>query len=120
MKYIAALIATLSLSTPNSVLAAETSAKVPLRFQGEWAHDLKKCGSPEELYFKLGEKEVVFYESSGPIKAAVVRGNEIALIAELSGEGETWLATLHYELSKDGKKLSDKRVYPPEARHRCP
>jgi hypothetical protein len=50
-----------------------------------------------------------------------MRGDEIALIVELSGEGETWLATAKFKLSPDGRMLTDHTSIPGKeiVRYRC-
>ena len=97
-----------------SAVAAERVAKVPQEFVGRW------CNAASESLLEIKGNEISFYESQGPIKAIVVNGeSEIALIAELSGEGETWLATAQFELSKDKKQLIDPTTKPPYVRRRC-
>ncbi len=71
---------------------------------------------------KIEADRITYWESDGPIKAVVVRGKyEIALIAELSGEGETRLSTAHFKLSPEKNMLID--MSDPEIefiRYRCP
>jgi hypothetical protein len=54
--------------------------------------------------------------------AVVTCGNfELALIAELFGEGEVWLFYTHFRLSADGTSLTDITDNNPGfARYRCP
>jgi hypothetical protein len=101
---------------------AELQTAVPARFQGQWAASPKQCGAGRgESSLTIGAQQIRFYESAGAIKAAVTRGErELALIAELSGEGETWLAFSHFRLSADQKSLADITGEPEYVRHRCP
>ena len=95
---------------------------VPERFAGTWAGSSASCGSDTDyLALRLTSRRISYWESAGPIKAVVVRGNEIALIAELSGEGETWLSTAKFELSPDGRMLTDRLSIPGKdiVRYRC-
>lgn len=65
---------------------------------------------------------VSFYESSGLLLAAAVQGNQtLALIVELSGEGETWLDVLRFQLEpgSDGQILVDRTSRTPIKRRRC-
>lgn len=95
-------------------VASERVAKVPQAFLGQW------CNADSESLLEIKSSEISYYESQGPIKAIVKSGDrEIALIAELSGEGETWLATAQFELSKDKKQLTDPTTKPPYVRRRC-
>lgn len=98
----------------SGTVAAERITKVPQAFLGRW------CNADSDSLLEIKSNEISFYESQGPIKAVVARGNsEIALIAELSGEGETWLATAQFELSNDKKHLIDPTTKPPYVRRRC-
>jgi hypothetical protein len=91
----------------SGAVAAERVTKVPQAFLGRW------CNADSESLLEIKSNEISFYESQGPIKAVVARGNsEIALIAELSGEGEAWL-------SNDKKQLIDPTTKPPYVRRRC-
>lgn len=81
---------------------------VPERFQGEWNQVPEHCGTAmNDSRLRIGADGIQYYESRGPIRAAVASGrDELALIVELSGEGETWLATEHFRLSPDGRTLT--------------
>ncbi|GGA78775.1 hypothetical protein GCM10011521_16230 [Arenimonas soli] len=96
---------------------------VPDRFVAHWAGSPDACGSKaDDLALRIGAKHIEYWESQGPIRASVTRGNEIALIAELHGEGEAWLATASFTLSDDGLQLVDRTTIPGRevVRHRCP
>ena len=96
--------------------------ETPARFAGEWVADLKRCGTDrDDSRLRLDAYRIRFHESGGPIKAVVTRGElELALIAELSGEGETWLACHRFRLSADHKQLTDATGEAELVRHRCP
>ncbi len=119
MRFLA--IALMIFSSP--VLASDVLTTVPERFLGTWAGDLASCGRVEDNQnLRLERDYISYWESGGSIKAIVVRGNdEIAMIAELSGEGETWLATLQFRLSPEGDRLIDESTIPGEqvVRYRC-
>lgn len=103
--------------------AAERQATVPARFQGAWSASPKPCGDEtDDSRLVIEPARIRFYESGGAIAAVVTKGeSDLALIAELSGEGETWLAYTHFRLSADGKTLTDVTdESTPMARHRCP
>jgi hypothetical protein len=109
---------------PLPALAVVGGATVPDQFVGYWAGSPDSCGSDaDDLTLRITPRHVAYWESRGPIKAAVVRGDhEIALISELSGEGETWLSTAKFTLSKDGQKLIDDTTVPGQeiTRYKCP
>ena len=81
------------------------------------------CGSDaDDLTLRITPRHITYWESDGPIKAVVVRGDtEIALISELSGEGETWLSAARFTLSKDGRQLIDSTTVPGRelVRYKC-
>jgi hypothetical protein len=108
----APFIATLLL--PLSALAGSDMATVPSRFVGQWAGSPDSCGSDaDDLTLRIAPRHITYWESDGPIKAVVVRADtEIALIFELSGEGETWLSTAQFTLSRDGSQLVDNTTVP--------
>lgn len=103
-------------------MAAERQEAVPARFVGEWVADLKRCGADrDDSRLRLDADRIRFHESGGPIKAVVTRGElELAPIAELSGEGETWLARHRFRLSADRERLIDATGEAEFARYRCP
>ena len=79
---------------------------IPPAFVGEWNANPAKCGAREdESFLKIEPHYVYFWESSGPVRASVTRGRELALILELNGEGETWLSTHEFVLSAHGSML---------------
>jgi hypothetical protein len=92
-------------SSAGAAIAAESQPSVPARFQGEWISNLKHCGTTlDESRLTIGAERIRFHESGGAIKAVVTQGDsDLALIVELSGEGETWLAYNHFRLSGDQK-----------------
>lgn len=106
----------------GAAIAAERQEAVPARFAGEWVADLKRCGTDrDDSRLRLDADRVRFRESGGPIRAVVARGeSEIALIAELSGEGETWLACHRFRLSADRDRLIDATGEAELVRYRCP
>jgi hypothetical protein len=113
-----------ALLTLTSVGASSDAPRVPDQYIGQWAGRPESCGSDADLLtLRLSKDRIAYWESEGPILASVSRGaRDLALIIELSGEGETWLATAKFELSSDGQQLVDSTTIPGESivRHRCP
>lgn len=105
-------------------LASDVVDTIPERFQGEWAGSVVECGAlGNDSTLRLESDGISYWESFGVVKAVVARGSdEIALIAEFSGEGESWLGTLQVRLSPDGNSLIDEHTVPGEevVRFRCP
>jgi hypothetical protein len=81
---------------------ASSSGIVPERFRGVWASSPRSCASDDDLKIRLDAGHVSFWESSGPIRSVVAQSDEIAITAELSGEGQTWLWASTFRLSTDG------------------
>lgn len=112
-----------ALLTPLSVIAASDISHVPDRFTGQWAGSPDSCGSDaDDMILRISPNHIAYWESDGPIKAIVLRGdNEIALISELSGEGETWLSTAKFTLSQDRRRLIDSASVPGKefVRYKC-
>ncbi|WP_282275766.1 hypothetical protein [Stenotrophomonas sp. PS02297] len=113
-----------ALLLPASVLADDGGAAVPDRFLGHWAGSPDSCGSDaDDMVLRIAPRHISYWESDGPIRAVVTRGDgEIALISELSGEGETWLSTANFKLSRDGRQLIDDTSVPSQkfVRYKCP
>ena len=102
--------------------AAERVDSVPARFLGEWSAGTRACGADwDESILVIKPRHITYWGSVGPIKAVVTNGpREIMLIAELSGEGETWLSASHFRLSADGNALTAvDRAEKPFIRYRC-
>lgn len=102
-------IALVLLLVAGTTLAADQQKTVPARFQGEWNSNLKHCGTGlNDSRLRIAADRIRFYESGGPIRAVVTQGEfDLALIAELSGEGEVWLSYSHFRLSADHTYLTN-------------
>lgn len=95
--------------------------EIPRTYQGEWNIRTKDCGSARnDSTLRLHGDSVSYFESSGPVRAAVTRGRELVLVAELKGEGETRLHAAHFRLARNGRTLTDVMSTPPLVRYRCP
>lgn len=100
---------------------AQAQHKIPRAYHGEWNMHLKDCGSARnDSVLRLRAGTVAYFESEGPVRAVAARRGELALIAELRGEGETRLHVAHFQLAPDGRTLTDVLSTPPLVRHRCP
>ena len=102
------LIFTVFIFSMFSANAAETHKSIPKIFQGKWISNIKDCGTDHETNLEISKNHISFYESSGPILSIVTKQkNELALIIELSGEGEEWLSFVHFKISENNNKLTD-------------
>lgn len=99
----------LTVMAVSSAAAAERQGTIPARFQGEWNIKLEHCGTDQnDSRLKISADRLQFHESGGSVRAVVTKGKlELAVIAELSGEGETWLFYRHFRLSPDHTSLTD-------------
>lgn len=121
MRTLSTALALLLLST--TVTAAEVVKSVPDQFIGKWNASLDDCGTDRnDSAIEIKRNEILFHESDGPIKAMVTDGrHEIAMIVELSGEGQTWLTTAQFKLSAGEDKLISTQLPEKEfMRYRCP
>jgi hypothetical protein len=115
-------LGTIGLLLFSPALVGASEVVVPSRFVGEWANSREHCGSgSDDMELRISEDHVFHWESDGPILAIVVRGqSEIAFIAELSDEGETWLSAYSFKLSPDGLQLVDTSSTSAIVRFKCP
>jgi hypothetical protein len=103
--------------------AAEVMDSVPAQFLGGWNSVLAHCGtSQNDSSLRIESDHIYFWESDGPILAVVAQGqHEMAIIVELSGEGQTWLRTAQFKLSPAKDKLIYTSTLGDEfVRFRCP
>ncbi len=102
--------------------AADLQRTVPPRFQGEWNSNLEHCGTGlNDSRLRISANRIRFYESGGPAKAVVTQGEfDLALISELSGEGQTWLSYNLFRLSADHTYMTDVTGESKFVRYRCP
>ena len=117
------LLALVLMSIASAAFAAEQAQTVPPRFQGAWNTNLKHCGTAlDDSRLIISANRIKFYESGGPIRAVVTRGQfDLALIVELSGEGETWLSYSYFRLSSDHASITSiNEGEPGMVRYRCP
>lgn len=102
--------------------ASKVEASVPVRFRGEWNAVPRDCGTAlNDSRLIVGANTIRHYESGGPVRAIVTAGmREVALISELTGEGERWLSLSRYQLDATGNRLTDTTDEAhPVVRHRC-
>ena len=83
-------------------------ASVPTRYQGSFASDAAACDAPgDPTRLTIGSDTIRFHESSGPVTRVASGPSDVAITAELTGEGETREATYRFRLSDDGGTLTD-------------
>jgi hypothetical protein len=104
-EFVRASVLAFALLTWAGASLASSLGFVPERFRGIWASSPSSCASDDDLKIRLDAGHVSFWESSGPIRSVVARSNEIAITAELSGEGQTRLWASTFRLSTDGHTL---------------
>lgn len=117
------LITSVFIVASGSVVAAEPVESMPTQFIGKWNAVVTDCGTGNnDSALEIKANHISYWESDGPIKAIVAHGRyEVALIAELSGEGETWLTTAQFKLSPGEDRLTSTSIPGSEfVRYRCP
>lgn len=115
-------VLTLCVLASGQVGAVGRVASIPRQFTGEWDTVLAACKSREgDDHLSLSTAQVWFYESIGPVQSLRVLGPlDIVVDAQMSGEGETWLAHYHFRLSRDKRSLSLLDEGQPVVYQRCP
>lgn len=117
----AALTANAALAAPAPI-PRDVQFTMPPEFLGEWNENRQHCGTGlNDSRLRITATAVRFYESGGPVKAVVRRGAfEIMFIAELSGEGQSWLTAHRLILSSDGSYVTAPGDEGPNlVRYRC-
>lgn len=85
-----------------------SEVEVPERFRGEWAASAAACNQPGEVSrLYVGDDDIRFHESEGPIVSVSGSGDTATVEARLTGEGETRVASYTFTLSADGNTLTD-------------
>lgn len=98
-------------------------SRIPTRFQGAWNVAAEHCGTGiEHTRLMIEANRIRFYESGGAVLAVVTRGeSELAVIADMAGEGLHWLGLMQFRLSGDGACLTEvTAAHGPLVRCRCP
>jgi hypothetical protein len=81
------------------------------------------CGTGNnDSRLRINAREARFYESGGRVRGAFLHGPyDLIIVLDMSGEGQTWMASHHFILASDGSHLSsrsdDGSLLP---RYRCP
>ena len=85
-----------------------SEVEVPERFRGDWAASAAACNQPGEVSrLHVGDDDIRFHESEGPIVSVSASGDTATIEARLTGEGETRVASYTFTLSADGNTLTD-------------
>ena len=95
---------------PAPLCAGNPVQAVPEQFLGSWGTSLADCGGKaDEASLHIEAGRISYHGGSGPLRAVVVRGKkELAWVAELTGEGQTWLDASAFVLSADGNQLAQR------------
>lgn len=111
VKYILAVVAL----TSGLALGADARKVIPDQFLGEWGASKASClehhtDSPntDDLEMHIEPSRISFYERSGKVLAVATSGKRhLALILEITSQGDTWLSTQEFELSADMNTITD-------------
>ena len=91
---------------PQPEDSAESSIPAPLL--GRWTGAAETCGDrAAALELTVTPDRLIFHESEGRVTA--VKGQEdgrVRVIADFTGEGESWTRTLEMKPSADGRRLT--------------
>jgi len=116
------VLLTLCLFSSGQIGAGQVASSVRRPFRGEWDTAPAACESGEsDGHLSLSATRIAFYESIGPVTSVRLQGPlDIVVDAQMSGEGETWLAHYHFRLSRDKRSLSLLDEGQPVVYQRCP
>jgi hypothetical protein len=85
------------------------ASSIPERFQGAWASDETACTTAgHESRLVVAADSLGFHESRGPVKEVTINGDDLTVVTQLTGEGETREATHHFNLADGGNRLTDR------------
>jgi hypothetical protein len=116
------LLFALAILAGGDAVAVQQVSEVPSGFHGYWEPDINLCGTARgDGRLTVSQNELHFHESIGPVKAVLIESPRDAIvIAQLRGEGESWLAQHHFRLSEDLNTLTLVLERGNVIRHRCP
>ena len=105
--------------------AADYLTEMPTQWRGTWAEDLADCSKQEQLTtITITADAMRFYESGGHIRGAFERGRfEIMVVMDMSGEGQTWLSSMHFTAASDFQYIQSVPLIadsPKLTLYRCP
>src|SRR5688572_12913473 len=111
------------LALPLVASGMERDLEIPQAFHGRWASLERHCTLGGESVLVIERSRIYFYESNGTILAfRHPTPLRIEVDLELNGEGQTWRDTITFELSQDGRTLTDptrQNLPRPWSRTRC-
>jgi len=96
---------------------------IAVQFRGEWNAKIEDCGTGNnDSRLVIGTNKIEFYESTGIVRAAFMHGPfETLIVADMTGEGSTWLDSYKFILAGDGHYLSSPSADGTRfVRYRCP
>jgi hypothetical protein len=106
---------------PLASLSAAPLSTIPVHFHGNWAGSYQACQKQrgDDTRLKITANTLEFYESKGTVQEVVTHSKQkITVVAQMSGEGQTWKTTTPLQLSPDGKRITDSSTS--FVRVRCP
>jgi hypothetical protein len=117
-------VSTLCLVIGGACHAQEPALRtIPERWHGEWNEDRSACGTDSnDSRLALSADRIEFWESFGLVRGAFTNGPlEILIVADMAGEGLTWLGSSHFRMAGSGDSIAmdtgDGRQF---IRYRCP
>ena len=90
-------------ATPNET--DETLTAIPDAFLGVWDYVEGSCNPASDLRVEIAPMQVTFYESVGEVEAVEGGADEVTVVMQMSGEGETWRNEQVFRLADGGSIL---------------
>ena len=81
---------------------------IPITLQGRWTGTNERCGDRAAAQaLELTAASLIFHESVGTVQRVTREGEgRLAVVANFTGEGESWTRTLMLRPSTDGQQLT--------------
>jgi len=91
--------------------AREITAIIPAAYHGVWDYEGGTCSTESDLRMEISEREVLFYESVGTVKAVAEDGEDTIVTLDMEGEGETWEQAIRLSLEGAGDEPDAVRLH---------
>ncbi|MDI1294597.1 MAG: hypothetical protein PSY12_01690 [bacterium] len=97
------------------------SDAIPTAIQGNWTGTADRCGDrASALELTITATQLVFHESVGLAKTVTARADGgLSIVADFTGEGQSWTRTLVLTPSADGQQLTIANDGASVTRKRC-
>ena len=102
------MILAMTIATALSTQPAVPLLEIPRRFWGEYNEILSDCGTGNnDSRLRISWNRLQFYESEGELRELIRHADgSVTIVAQHTGEGQTWMNVYELRLSADGSRLT--------------